>query len=83
MGTTNSDSNSRERYYVGAAVALAAFAIYAKTVCGDVFWQDSGLFNRSVGLLGSGVPPGFPSWHLACYLFTMLPGIGPIVGMNT
>ncbi|HUU57075.1 MAG TPA: DUF2723 domain-containing protein [bacterium] len=73
---------SRERYYVGAAIALAAFAIYAKTVCGDVFWQDSGLFNRSVGLLGSGVPPGFPSWHLACYLFTMLPAVGSIVGMN-
>jgi tetratricopeptide (TPR) repeat protein len=82
LGTAQPDFNSRERYYVAAAVALAAFAIYAKTVCGDVFWQDSGLFNRSVGLLGSGVPPGFPSWHLACYLFTMLPGITPLVGMN-
>jgi tetratricopeptide (TPR) repeat protein len=82
LGTADSESNSRERYYVAAAVALAAFAIYAKTVCGDVFWQDSGLFNRSVGLLGSGVPPGFPSWHLACYLFTMLPGITPLIGMN-
>jgi hypothetical protein len=73
---------SRERYYVAAAVALAAFVVYAKTLCGDIFWQDSGLFNRSVALLGSGVPPGFPGWHLACYLFSMLPGINPIVGMN-
>jgi hypothetical protein len=72
----------RERFYVATAVALAAFAVYAKTLCGDIFWQDSGLFNRSVGLLGSGVPPGFPGWHLACYLFAMLPGINPIVGMN-
>ncbi|HUV86151.1 MAG TPA: DUF2723 domain-containing protein [bacterium] len=71
-----------ERFYVAAAVALAAFVVYAKTLCGDVFWQDSGLFNRSVGLLGSGVPPGFPGWHLACYLFAMLPGVTPIVGMN-
>jgi hypothetical protein len=75
-------SMPRERYYVGAAVALAAFVAYAKTLCGDIFWQDSGLFNRSVALLGSGVPPGFPGWHLACYLFAMLPGINPIVGMN-
>ncbi len=73
---------ARERVYVAAAVATAAFVVYAKTLCGDIFWQDSGLFNRSVGLLGSGVPPGFPGWHLACYLFAMLPGINPIVGMN-
>ncbi|UCH77477.1 MAG: DUF2723 domain-containing protein [Candidatus Coatesbacteria bacterium] len=79
---TNNNSRPRERYYVAAAVALAAFVIYAKTLCGDIFWQDSGLFNRSVGMLGSGVPPGFPGWHLACYLFTMLPGITPLVGMN-
>jgi tetratricopeptide (TPR) repeat protein len=82
LGTADSDIKSGDRYYVAAAVALASFAIFAKTVCGDIFWQDSGLFNRSVGLLGSGVPPGFPSWHLACYLFTMLPGITPLVGMN-
>jgi tetratricopeptide (TPR) repeat protein len=78
----NANPAPRERYYVAAAVALASFVLYAKTLCGDVFWQDSGLFNRSVGLLGSGVPPGFPSWHLACYLFAMLPGVGPIAGMN-
>jgi 4-amino-4-deoxy-L-arabinose transferase-like glycosyltransferase len=79
---TSELSIPRERFYVAAAVALAAFVVYTKTLCGDVFWQDSGLFNRSVGLLGSGVPPGFPGWHLACYLFAMLPGINPIVGMN-
>ena len=72
----------RERFYVAAAVAVAAFVVYAKTLCCDVFWQDSGLFNRSVALLGSGVPPGFPGWHLACYLFAMLPGINHILGMN-
>jgi len=82
MPIPDENSKPRERYYVAAAVALAAFVIYAKTLCGDIFWQDSGLFNRSVGLLGSGVPPGFPGWHLACYLFTMLPGITPLVGMN-
>ena len=82
MDTNAERSLPRERFYVAAAVALAAFVIYAKTLCGDIFWQDSGLFNRSVGLLGSGVPPGFPGWHLACYLFATLPGINPIVGMN-
>ena len=73
---------SRERFIVAAAMALAAFALYAKTLCGDVFWQDSGLYNRSVFLLGSGVPPGFPSYHLFCYLFTMVPALGAVAGMN-
>ncbi len=72
----------RERFYVAGAVAAAALILYVKTLCGDIFWQDSGLYNRSVGLLGSGVPPGFPSYHLLCYLFTMLPGVAAIVGMN-
>ncbi|MGD8718226.1 MAG: DUF2723 domain-containing protein [Candidatus Zixiibacteriota bacterium] len=82
MNNDNDAKANRERLYVAAAAALAAFVIYAKTLCGDIYWQDSGLFNRSVGLLGSGVPPGFPSWHLACYLFSMAPGMNAIVGMN-
>jgi TPR repeat protein len=72
----------RERTLVAAAATLATLALYVKTLCTNVFWQDSGLYTRSVSLLGSGVPPGFPGYHLAAYLFTMLPGLGPVVGLN-
>lgn len=63
-------------------MAALALVVYLKTLCRDIFWQDSGLYNRSVAILGIGVPPGFPVYHLLCYLFTMLPGVSAIVGMN-
>lgn len=72
----------RERALVAAAAVLATLALYVKTLCPDIFWQDSGLYTRSVSLLGSGVPPGFPGYHLAAYLFTMFPGLDPVAGLN-
>jgi len=73
---------TKERYALAVAAAAAALILYVKTLCGDIFWQDSGLYNRSVALFGIGVPPGFPSYHLFCYLFTTIPGLDAIVGMN-
>lgn len=65
-----------------SAAAAFAFALYAATACPGAFWQDSGIYLRSVYNLGGCYPPGYPVYLNAAYLWTCLPGLGPIQGLN-
>jgi len=64
------------------AAAAVAFVLYARTACPGAFWQDSGIYFRSVYTLGNCYPPGYPVYLSAGHLWTCLPGLNPIYGLN-
>ena len=53
----NADAGAAPRRGAAVLVPLAAaalfFALYARTACPAAYWQDSGIYVRSVCLLGN------------------------------
>jgi hypothetical protein len=77
------DALGRRATFLAALVAAGLFfVLYAKTCCPAAYWQDSGIYVRSVYLLGNCYPPGYPVYLCASYLFTALPGVGAVAGLN-
>jgi hypothetical protein len=68
--------------FVAAAAAALFFALYAKTCCPGAYWQDSGVYVRSVLQLGNCYPPGYPTYLGLAHLFASLPGVGAVAGLN-
>jgi hypothetical protein len=80
-----SDVGSLERRAVilsAVAAAVFFFVLYAKTCCPGPYWQDSGIYARSVCLLGNCYPPGYPAYLCLAYIFTAIPGMGAVAGLN-
>ncbi|HEX72992.1 MAG TPA: DUF2723 domain-containing protein, partial [Candidatus Hydrogenedentes bacterium] len=59
----------------GAALtaALAAMAVYWRTLAPTVTGEDSGEFITAAWSLGIPHPPGYPTWCMLAHLFTWLP----------
>ncbi len=72
------------RAIVLSALAAAAFffVLYASSCCRGAYWQDSGIYVRSVSLLGNCYAPGYPAYLCSSYIFTALPGLGAVAGLN-
>ena len=68
--------------FVAAAAAALFFVLYAKTCCPGAYWQDSGVYVRSVVQLGNCYPPGYPTYLGLARLFALLPGVGAVAGLN-
>jgi hypothetical protein len=70
----------------GIILALAAaaffFALYASSCCRGAYWQDSGIYVRSVNLLGNCYAPGYPVYLCSSYVFTAVPGLDAVAGLN-
>jgi hypothetical protein len=84
MNNRSDVASPGRRAVVLPAVAAAAFfcVLYAKTCCPGPYWQDSGIYARSVCLLGNCYPPGYPAYLCAAHIFTALPGLGAVAGLN-
>jgi tetratricopeptide (TPR) repeat protein len=67
---------------LAAAAAFLFFVLYARTACPGAYWQDSGIYARSVCLLGNCYPPGYPVYLCAANLFTALPACDAVAGLN-
>jgi len=68
--------------FLALAAAGLFFALYAATCCRTAYWQDSGIYVRSVCLLGNCYAPGYPAYLCSSYVFTALPGVGAVAGIN-
>jgi hypothetical protein len=84
MNGGNDAGSVGRRAVIVSAVAAAAFffVLYAKTCCPGPYWQDSGIYARSVYLLGNCYAPGYPAYLCAAHVFTALPGLGAVAGLN-
>ncbi|MGD8718540.1 MAG: DUF2723 domain-containing protein [Candidatus Zixiibacteriota bacterium] len=67
---------------LAAAAAVLFFVLYARTACPGAYWQDSGIYVRSVCLLGNCYPPGYPVYLCAAHLFTAIPAVDAVAGLN-
>jgi len=83
---TQADASATLRRGAAIAVPVAAAAffltLYARTVCPAAYWQDSGIYVRSVCLLGNCYAPGYPAYLCSSYIFTALPGLDAVAGLN-
>jgi hypothetical protein len=83
---TSADASATLRRGAAIAMPLAAaaffLALYAKTACPAAYWQDSGIYARSVCLLGNCYAPGYPAYLCSSYIFTALPGLDAVAGLN-
>lgn len=70
-------------YVVGAAISLAAFAVYLRTMCPTVDFIDAGELATVTITLGIAHPTGYPLFTLIGWLFAHLPlGLRPIRQLN-
>jgi len=60
---------SRRDLALGAALALAAFALYASTACRTIFSGDSAELAAAAAVFGVPHPPGYPLYTMATGLF--------------
>jgi tetratricopeptide (TPR) repeat protein len=84
MTKANVSAARRRGAAIAVPLAAAAFflALYAKTACPAAYWQDSGIYARSVCLLGNCYAPGYPAYLCSSYIFTALPGLDAVAGLN-
>jgi len=72
----------RAALFLALAAAGLFFVLYASSCCRGAYWQDSGIYVRSVYLLGNCYAPGYPAYLCSSYIFTALPGVGASAGVN-
>lgn len=60
-------------YAAAFVAALAALAVYARTLAPTVTGEDSGEFITAAWSLGIPHPPGYPTWCILAHGFTWLP----------
>ncbi len=71
------------RAWIGLAVFLVSFGIYAATLARTVGFIDSGELAWASASLGIPHPTGYPLYTLLTYLFVVLfPFLEPIVAIN-
>lgn len=58
---------------VALAISALALALYAATLCPDLYWFDSAEFVNDAVLFDVPHPPGYPLYNLLAHLFTWLP----------
>ena len=68
--------------YWSVALALAALALYATTLCPTVYWYDSAELAAAAALLGVPHPPGYPLYTLLGKLYVMLVPGEPAFAVN-
>src|SRR6266404_2055827 len=79
---STSTANGKPSPWLGAAPALASFAVYLFTAAPGVTTLDSGEFAMVTRTLDIGHPPGVPTYVLLGHLFTMLP-VGAEIARRT
>jgi len=82
MSNPAPDPRRTLRLLLPVLLAVLFFAVYAKTACRAGYWQDAGLYLRSVYLLGNCYSPGYPVYLCFSYIFTALPALGAAAGLN-
>lgn len=66
-------SEPRFDFYIGLALALAAFVVYLRTLTPGVLDGDSGEWQYMANILGVPHSTGYPSYVLLAKLLTLLP----------
>lgn len=75
-------SDARANRLIGAALFVAALALYATTAAPDVLAADSGELQVVAAQLGVAHPPGFPLYVMLAHLATRLPVGSPAYQVN-
>ena len=71
------------RSWIGLAVFLVSFGVYAATLARTVGFIDSGELAWASASLGIAHPTGYPLYTLLTYLFVLfLPFFEPVVAIN-
>ncbi len=81
-GTETGSLGRRAEIFTALAAAAFFFVLYASCCCRGPYWQDSGIYVRSVSLLGNCYAPGYPVYLCSSYVFTALPALNAVDGLN-
>lgn len=64
---------TRPNYFIFSALLLFILAVYVRTLCPTVYWEDAGELITVSHVLGIAHPPGHPLYSIIGHLFTLIP----------